>query len=82
MQFFVPGNFCAELALAACLHIPLFGDFMIPVVNEVLVPAGGFLFASGGFVKPRGVTGEIGGHIRLLIRGIRDIGCVGLPDSL
>ena len=77
MPFFGPGNFCAELALAARLNIPLFGDFMIPVVNEVLMGTGGFFFASGGFVKPRGVTGEIGGHSWLLIRDISDIGGVG-----
>lgn len=82
MPFFVPGNFCAELALAARLHIPLFGNFMIPVVNEVLVGTGGFFFASGGFVKPSRVTGEIGGHSWLLIRGISDIGAVGQSASL
>jgi uncharacterized protein (DUF2062 family) len=52
VPFFGPGNFCAKLALAAGLHIPLFGNLVISVVNEVLVFTGGYFFSSGDFSSP------------------------------
>ena len=82
MPFFGPGNFCAKLALATGLYIPLVAGFMVPVVNEVLVSAGGYFFASRDFFKPGRVTGEMGGHIRILPLCMGNIGPVGVAFSM